>query len=222
MARIEIEKKSGPPVLPIVLGLLALVAIVAAVFMFTGNGDDTVAAPGTLPHDTAGDPWATGAAAGADSPAEVRQFRQNCADQAQFRDDAGAEYEHEAECMRQLAGSLDAVTRQDMAADQPLQQRITALRDRADQINRDPQVTDHANRVRAAALEAVQIFRHVAAERDAPGADLEEHTQRVREAANQIEPGTALQEQRDRTAQFFSRAADALDALARSPQTQPR
>jgi hypothetical protein len=221
MADIDIQKKEGPPILPIVLGVLALVAIIAAVLLFTGNDDDVATIPpGTMPYDTVGE--TTGMTTPTAGATEVAAFRNQCGDASQFRDDMGVEHQHEADCMRQLAESIDAVIRRETVADQPLQQRVTALRQRAEQITQDPQGTDHANRVRGAADEAADIIEYMAREREAVGVNLQQHAQQTRQAASQIDPGTLLLQQRDRTAQFFARAADALDAMAQSRQAQPR
>jgi hypothetical protein len=221
MADIDIQKKEGPPILPIILGVLAIGAIIAAVLLFTGNDEDrTAAAPGTLPYDTAADTYdATGAQT---MPMAVTTFRNQCGDGAQFRDEMGMEHQHEADCMRQLAESIDAVVSRETVADQPLQQRIDALKERADQITQDPAATDHANRVRGAALEASEIIQYIAQNRPAAGANLQQHAQQTRQAAEQIDAGTLLLEQRERTSTFFSRAGDALEAMAQTGQAQPR
>jgi hypothetical protein len=224
VANIDIQKKEGPPILPILLGLLAIGAVIAAVWLFTGNDDDSMAAaPGTLPYDTV---ESTTAITPTDDavPAEVRAFRERCADGSQFREEMGVEHQHEADCMRQLATGIDAVVRRETVADQPLQQRVESLKRRADQITEDPQATDHADRVRNAADEAAQIIEYIAANRSTAGADMQRHAQQTRAAANQIDSGTLLLEQRERTSAFFSRAADALDAMARQGhmQDQPR
>jgi hypothetical protein len=218
MAQIDIERKSGPPILPIILGVLALAVVIGALLYFMGNGDrtdDTPPAAVVEDRDMTAAP-ATG------SPQEVQAFRQQCGDASQFRDEMALAHEHEADCMRQLADAMDAVIRRDQVAGQPLDQRVQALRQRADQIRQDPQATDHANRVRAAALEAAEIIGYMANERQAVGADLERHGQQTRQAANEIDPGTPLLQQQERTSRFFATAADALDAMAQSRQAQPR
>ncbi|CAN5856023.1 hypothetical protein BH23GEM9_BH23GEM9_35260 [soil metagenome] len=226
MADIDIQRKEGPPVLPILLGVLAIGAIIAAVLLFTGNGNGRGdAVPGALPYDTAGDAATIGAVTGPGtegSPMEVRAFRERCADASQFQDEMGLEHQHEADCMRQLAESLDAVIRRETVADQPLQQRIDALRQRAEQITTDPQATDHASRVRSAADEAAQIIEYIAQERESAGANLQQLAQQTRQAAGEIDTGTLLLEQRERTSRFFARAADALDAMAQNRQAQPQ
>jgi len=210
MADINIERKEGPPIVPILLGVLAVIAIIAALIWFTGNDEpDTVA--GTMPYDTAAavtDP--------AETPQAVQAYRQQCGDAGQFRDEMGLEHEHEADCMRQLAASLDEVVRRDQVAGDPMQQRVQALRQRAEQITADPMATDHANRVRGAAMEAAEIIEYMAQQRDAVGANLQQHAQQTRQAAEQIDPATLLLEQRQRTSAFFARSADAVEALHQS------
>lgn len=214
MANIDIQKKDGPPIIPILLGVLAIGAVIAAVLLFTGNGDDSAAtAPGALPYDTVAATGTTPPDAGL--PPSVQAFREQCADAGQFRDEMGVAHEHEARCMRQLADGLDAVVRRETVADQPLQQRVEALKRRAEQITEDPQATDHANRVRGAADEAAQIIEYIAQNRAGAGANLQQQAQQTRQAASQIDAGTLLLEQRDRTSAFFARAADALEAMAR-------
>jgi hypothetical protein len=219
MAEIDIQKKEGPPIVPIVLGVLALVLIIAAVWYFTGNDDDGVADGPMMPADTI-EQFGTAQPGAEQAPMAVQNFRNQCGDQAQFRDEMGMEHEHEADCMRQLADGLDAVVRRDVVADQPLEQRVAALRQRAEQITQDPQAMDHANRVRGAAMEAAEIIEYIARERPQVGANLQQHAQQTRQAAEQIDVGTPLLEQRDRTSAFFSRAGDALEAMARSGQQQ--
>jgi hypothetical protein len=192
------------------------------VVWFTGNGDDVATTrPGAMPYDTVGEATGVATTPTAGAP-EVAAFRNQCGDASQFRDEMGMEHQHEADCMRQLAESIDAVIRRETVADQPLQQRVEALRQRADQIRQDPQATDHANRVRGAADEAADIIEYMAREREAVGANLQQHAQQTRQAASRIDTGTLLLQQRDRTSEFFARAADALDAMAQSRQAQPR
>jgi hypothetical protein len=215
MAEIKVERKEGPPIVPILLGVLAVVAIIAALIWFTGNDEpDRVVSP-TAPTDT---PAAQ--ATSAERPQEVAAYRQQCADAGAFRDEMGMEHEHEANCMRLLADGLDAVVRRDEVAGAPMEQRVRALRQRAEQITADPAATDHANRVRGAAMEAAEIIEYMAREREAVGVNLQQHAQQTRQAAEQIDPGTLLLEQRDRTSAFFTRAGDALDGLAASRARQ--
>jgi uncharacterized phage infection (PIP) family protein YhgE len=222
MADIHIQKKEGPPILPILLGLLALGAVIAIVLLFTGNDrDDVATSPGVLPYDTAGEAMTT-AQTDAAVPAEVRSYREQCGSASQFRDEMAAEHEFEANCMRLLADGLDAVVMRETVADQPLQQRVEALKQRAQQITEDRQATDHANRVRGAADEATAIVEYLAANRETAGAGLQQHAQQMRQAADRIDRSTVLLEQQERTSEFFSRSADALEALAQSRQGQPR
>jgi hypothetical protein len=223
MADIDIERKQGPGALPIILGVLALLAVAGIIWWLmadrNGRGD---AQPAAVTQDTVYD-GTTGAGPGtAGAPQEVQSFRQQCGDAGAFRDQMALEHEHEADCMRQLADAIGAVIRRDQVADQPLEQRQQALRQRADQIRQDPQATDHANRVRAAADEAASIIEYMAQQRDAVGANLQQHAQQTRQAANNIDGGTPLLEQQDRTSRFFATAADALDAMSQSRQGQPR
>jgi hypothetical protein len=221
MAKIDIERKEGTPILPILLGVLALVAVGAIVWWLMSNGDQRGdAAPGAVAQDTA---WEAGPAttATAGAPQEVQAFRQQCGQAGQFRDQMALDHQHEADCMRQLADGIDAVIRRDEVAGQPMEQRVQALRQRADQIRQDPEAMDHANRVRGAAMEAAEIIEYMAREREAVGANLQQHAQQTRQAAQEIDTATPLLEQRERTSRFFATAADALEAMAQSRQGQP-
>jgi hypothetical protein len=213
MADINIQRKQGPPIVPIVLGVLALVAVAAVIWWLMSRGDDADAAPATMTQDTVMEAPA-GAMAGA--PQEVQAFRQQCGDAGQFRDRMTTEHAHEADCMRRLADGMDAVIRRDQVADQPLQQRLQSLRQRADQITQDPQAADHADRVRGAAMEASEIIQYIAQNRDAAGANLQQHAQQTRQAAESIDAAVPLLEQQDRTSRFFATAADAMEAMAQS------
>jgi len=218
MANIDIERKSGPPVLPIVLGVLALLVVAGLLWWLLGNGDTRDdAAPGAMTQDTA---WEAGPATTAAVPQEVQTFRQQCGQPGQFRDEMALEHEYEADCMRQLADGIDAVIRRDQVADQPLQQRLQSLRQRADMITQDPQATDHADRVRGAAMEASEIIQYMAQNRDAVGANLQQHAQQTRQAAESIDTATPLLQQQERTSRFFATAADALEAMADSRRRQ--
>jgi hypothetical protein len=221
MADLDIQKKEGPPILPIILGVLAIAAIIAAVLLFRGDDDDyTDTTAGTQPYDTAavartpGVGAAPGTATGTGAFA-VQQYQAQCGDAAAFSDEMGQAHQHEADCMRQLADGIDAVVQRETVADQPLRDRVEALKQRADQIRQDPQATDHANRVRGAAMETAEIIEYIARNRQGAGADLQRHATQTRQAAEQIDASTLLLEQRDRTAAFFSRAGNALEAMGR-------
>jgi hypothetical protein len=215
MAKIDIQRKQGPPILPILLGILALVAVAAVIWWLMGSDGNGDVAPATLTQDTV---METPAGPTAAAPQEVQAFRQQCGQAGQFRDQMAVEHEYAADCMRRLADGMDAVIRRDQVADQPLQQRLQSLRQRADQITQDPQATDHANRVRGAAMEASEIFEYMAQNRQAVGANLQQHAQQARQAAESIDTATPLLEQQERTSRFFAAAADALEALAQSRQ----
>jgi hypothetical protein len=217
MAEIHIQRNQGPPIVPILLGVLALVAVAAVIWWLMSRDGTGDATPAALTQDTVMEAPAGAAAA---APQEVQAFREQCGQAGQFRDQMALEHEHVAGCMRQLAEGRDAVIRRDQVGDQPLQQRLQTFRQRADQITQDPQATDHANRVRGAAMEASEIIQYMAQNRQAAGANLQQHAQQTRQAAEAMDAATPLLEQQERTSRFFTAAADALEAMARSQQGQ--
>jgi hypothetical protein len=213
MAEIDIQKKEGTPAWAWIVGLLALLAVVGVIWAVMGNdddrtdtrvGQDTVSAVG----DTAARVDRTAQASGA-----VASYLEFSRRPAQVDAEVGREHEYSETGLERLVAALDQVVRDETMGQQALEQRLDRIRERADRITRDPESLEHANWMREAFTEAASIIEEVRDQRATGDAALDGHVQGTRAAAESINPGTPLLEQRDAVQRFFSESAEALDRL---------
>jgi hypothetical protein len=212
MAEIDIQKKEGTPVWAWIVGLIALLLVVGVIWAVMGNDDDRTDT--RVGQDTVSAVGDTAARADrAQTNGAVAAYLEFSRRPAQVDAEMGREHEYSETGLRRLVAALDQVVRSDTIGQQPLEQRLDRVRERADRITRDPESLEHANWVREAFTEAASIIEDVRDQRATGDAALDGHVQATRAAAESINPGTPLLEQRDAVHRFFSESAEALDRL---------
>ncbi|MGH7477181.1 MAG: hypothetical protein ACRELD_12990 [Longimicrobiales bacterium] len=217
MADMDIQQKRRS-IWPWVLGALAVVVAIWVVADMVTTDDEFADTPPAAtefePLDE--DVTAVGPEVDAELPEAVRSFRERCAAgvSATTGDDA-----HTANCLRDLAAALEVVIERGSVRDEPLDQRIDELREQVGDITEDAQSTQHSQEVQQAIEETAHVIVQAVETRAATTDELRQEAERVREAAEQIDATEPVSEQRNETAEFFSRADRVLALLA---QTEPR
>ena len=209
MAEIDIQKKKGTPVWAWILGLVALVVLIGVIWAVMGSDDDraeTMAGQDTV--TTVGDTatrvdWDR---SDDDAVGEYVEFARQPAGM-------GQEHEYTENGLRHLTAALEQVVRADTVGQQPLEQRLDRVRDRADRITRDPESRQHANQVREAFTEAASMIEDIRDRRARNQPALDRHVEATREAAESIDEGSPLLEQRDTVHRFFRESGEALERL---------
>jgi len=212
MAEIDIQKKEGTPVWAWIVGLLALLLVVGVIWAVMGTDDDRTDT--RVGQDTVSAVGDTAARADrAQTDGAVAAYLEFSRRPAQVDAEMGREHEYSETGLRRLVAALDQVVRSDTIGQQPLEQRLDRIRERADRITRDPESLEHANWMREAFTEAASIIENVRDQRATGDAALDGYVQATRAAAESINPGTPLLEQRAAVQRFFSESAEALDRL---------
>lgn len=206
MADIDIERKSGAGWIWWLLGALVLALLIWAIIAamdddadVAGVGVDTVAAPVVGP-----DTGFVGA-----GPAGLDQYMSTCADAPP--PEMGRQHEYTAGCIRQLADVLGSTVQADTVGQVALQPLLEDVRAHADSVQEsDWQSTDHANRVREAFTSVADLMEGIQRERQVAA---EDQVQRVRQAAESVQPTRPLMEQDEAVRGFFREAGQAVRSL---------
>lgn len=205
MAEINIEQRERSA-WPWILGLLVLALLAWWLLAMRDGGNDNVVVADTSAGVIA-DPVA---AAREPMPAAVSEFLRYT-EEHRAAPAADSTHNYEAEGVRRLAAALDEIAVRDTIGRVALDTRITALRERADALERSWRSTEHARHTRTAFDSAAALIENMQATRFA---DLSSEATAVRQAAAGVAPERPLLEQTDAVRRFFERAADAVRAMA--------
>lgn len=202
MAEIEIQRKK-PPIWPWILGALVLVALLWFLVDQTGQREpdqDTVAnITGIEPAAEPTGPMLN----------EVQQFvtfvREN-----QPTEEMGLNHEYTSTGIRNLADALNAIAKQTDNHNDQIEQKHEELLQMADQIQKDPESTQHANVIRDAFTTSADLMEQL--QRNLYP-HLNDQVAEVRQAAQSVDPGNLTLDQKIDVKQFFERASDAVQAM---------
>jgi hypothetical protein len=203
MADIDVERKSGTPVWPWILGLLVL-ALLA--WLLLGRTDrDRVVTP--IAEDTI--PAAEAVPGQAQRTAAVDQYLtwHEQTDTAEM----GVQHEYTATGLRQLADALESIVRQDAVGETAIEPRMQTLRQNANQLQETHwESQDHSNLAREGFISAAEVVEALRDHRFTQQQQLGQSVPRVRQSAEAVSPTVPLLEQRDAVHRFFDSSADAL------------
>ena len=206
MAEIHIERHERS-IWPWVLGLVALALLAWWLLSMRNTGDANDLAMETAGGAVVDSLPGTGAAA---TPAAVNEFLTYIEDNGAARD-ADSTHNYEAEGMRRLAAALDELADRDTVGGVSLDARITALRNRADALQRNWRSTEHARYTREAFDSAAALVEGMQQQRFT---NIANEAAQLRQAASAVTPDRLLLQQTAEVQQFFQRAADAVRAMA--------
>ena len=212
MAEIDIQKKEGTPAWAWIVGLVALLVLVGVIWAIMGTEDDRTDTMVSRDTVTAvSDTVARVDRDRADGP--VADYLVFARQPAQPGVEMGVEHQYTRSGLQHLVAALEQVVRSDTVRQQPLEQRLDRIRDGASRITQDPESLQHANQVREVFIEAASIIEDVRDRRMPGEAALNRHVEATRQAAESIDPGSLLLEQRETVRRFFRESAEALDRL---------
>jgi hypothetical protein len=213
VADINVERKAGPPIWIWIVGLLLLGLIIWAIASMTGR-DDRQAVTVVDTTETAEMTTAPVQTTGAAMPAAAQRFMNDChLDQGTRTDDMGREHEYTANCMEELANSIEAVAQQ-AAAGANVGGHVQTIRQNAQQIRESPATsTQHANWTREAALAGASALESVHQAAPAGATQAQSHVAQTRQAAERIQATDAQLDQKSEIRSYFRSAGDALQAM---------
>ena len=217
MADINVERKRSN--LTAWLFALALVALLIVVLFALDRGVD-VGIVQVPPADKGGAPTAANDPAAGDvsrtsatpPPPEVAALEMFAKTPP---DDTGATHEYAATGVNRLAAALDAIAEEDAARDREIADRLAAFREKADQLQANPQSMRHADLVQQVFTSAVDLIASIQQRRLPHDNALRARVDTLNEQAQAMEPTAPLLDQTDRITDFFDTAAGVVATLAR-------
>lgn len=216
MADINIERKEGTNIWPLLIIGLVLLAVLAWWLMQRQGGDRVVTeTPDGLVADTVRG-TDVGTPRGTARP--VNSFLGFVEDN-RARDEVSLDHEYAHDGVRRLADAIGelredgerAATQSGQAATGNIEQHIEQMRAHADSLQREETSARHANHTRAAFTNAASAME-ILVQRYYPNVSSE--VQQVRQSANAVNQGTPLLQQKQQVQTFFDRSATALRAMA--------
>lgn len=209
MAEIEIERHERR-IWPWVLGLLVLALLAWWLLYMRGTDADGNVAIETTAGTVIDSVPGTSVGTRESAPAAVNDFlsyvEENRAEQS-----ADSTHTYQAEGLRRLAAALDELADRDTIGSVSLDSRITALRNRADALQRNWRSTEHARYTREAFDSAAVLVEGMQRQRFS---NIANEAAQLRQAASGVAPDRLLLEQKAEVQRFFQRAADAVRAMA--------
>lgn len=224
MADIDIERK-GTPVWPWILGLLLLALLLWAIFAWASDDAEVVEPDPAaairepvvtdVPPPTPVGP-ADGAAAAV--PLPVTEYVTTCTPPLPADMEMGRQHQFTAQCLESLAASLESVVGRDRLANTDVSQKIATVRQQAQTLRQsEPQATTHAGTTKQAFTAAADMIEatYQAGYREVAG--LGDEVSQVRNAAQAVDTGTPMLDQKGAVHGFFREAADAVQRIAETP-----
>ena len=208
MAELHIERKERS-VWPWVIGVAILLALLLW-FLFGRDQGDGIAT-GTAAVDSVPVATATPATAAGELalPAAVSEF-------VRFSEtppaSASPSHEYTAEGLRRLADALGAVAQGVTVSGVDIQERLSAIRTRADAMQREPTSGQHSLQAREALLLASGVLSQI---QEARFATLASAVGEVNSAATAVQADRSLLDQTTAVQRFFERASQAVQEMAR-------
>lgn len=222
MADIDIERKSSNSWLWWLLGLLALALIIWLVAEMLDDDEpetaivDPVAAPAVI------DP-VTPPVVPATLPAGLTAYMSQCTDaQGAPTEDMGLEHQFTINCLQQLREAMNGMITGQQVANTDVSTQFDAYTSTVQQLQAsDPAATTHANLTRDAATTASEVIQAMQTAWYGANTQAQTAVGEVRQAAQGIQPGTQMLEQRDSVRAFFREAGEALQMMAGAPAAAP-
>jgi hypothetical protein len=203
VAEIHLERKQGAPAWIWVVVAIVVIALLA--WLLWPRGETTTTAFETDAGQIVS-PTPTGGAG------DFRAFL----DDQRARADMGREHEYTAEGVRRLASALGDVSRNAGMHDQ-VEPRLDEMRQHADALQREEDSQQHANHARAAFTAGASVMRDLQPHYP----DAQGQITQVEQAAQQVNAGTPLLEQRAAVQSYFDQAANALDRMHGASHQHP-
>lgn len=203
MAEIEIQRKK-PPIWPWILGALVIVGLLWFLVART-NRDGAEPTAATIP--------ATTELAMADSPgailSEVEAFV-TFVEENRATAEMGLDHNYTSTGIRNLAEAIQAIAQRTDNNNQQIEQQYQELLRMANQIQKDPMSTQHADVIREAFITSANLMEQV---QSSLFPQLQNEVSQVRQAAQSVQPEELTLDQKQEIQSFFDRASDVLQAM---------
>ncbi len=208
MAEIHIEKKKKP-IWPWILGALLLAVVIWIVVDSTNSKDDSQRQVVTTQTTRQQEDFYTDQQEIQNTDA-VDDFI-NFVQEGNAREDMDIDHEYTAEGIRLLSVALNDVVNQLGVDDVNMQQKKENLNRKADQIQKNPTSTQHADTLKSAFISSAEIMSNIQKEHFP---NLNSQVNNISETAQAIDPNTQTLNQKHNVKAFFSSAAQALHEMA--------
>jgi hypothetical protein len=220
MAEINVQRKTGPAPWLWLVVFLAVLVLAWLVLGLAGReervgvavplspAEPSPAATAIVPGGTAATPGVGGPPAAEAMPPAVEAFREYLRQEGAK---PGRDHQYTAEGIRRLAGALQAMAGE-TAAEQDIREQLAQMREAAEQLQAEPDSSNHAGTARRAFETAAGVIARLAQAH--PGT--QGHVAPLREAVQDLTPEQPLLQQMPAVNQFFERAAEMMSHLARA------
>lgn len=224
MAEINVERKDTS-IWPWILGLLLLALLAWGVYeLLDDDTADVAEAPLVVPGPAAPvvDPAAAPAVptdqTAANIPAAVTEYANTCAQPMDASANMGLQHDFTANCVQRLVDALDAVIVRNNIADTNVQQRLTSMRQTAQNLRASPaEATNHANMTREAFAGAADLMQAVHQAGYSTVAPLGTAVSEAQTAAQNVQADMQMLNQQQAVHNFFREAGDAVRMMAETP-----
>lgn len=208
MADIDIERKSVG-IWPWILGLLLLALLIWAAVEWMGDDEEVSTVPVTgdlvAPLPVVIPP----AADAGELPAGVQEYLATCTGAA---GSMGLDHAFTSNCIQRLQAAVDAVLLSPAASGIQVEAELQDARQKAQRLTGSPTASaEHAGMTRDAFTSLATLMDRV---QEARFPALDDAVDRVEAAAESVQPGPQLLEQRDAVHRFFTSAGEALRAMS--------
>lgn len=222
MAQIDLQRKRGGTWWPWVLGLILLLLLVWVLVEALGRdtepaavAPDTVGAPPAVAPPPTAREYGTADEARAALPGTVQEYEQTCTQAGEDPADMGMQHEFTVNCMQLMAASFDAAVQSDTVGELVLDERVESFRSNGERLEQsDPAARDHADIVAESMRSAAELMATLREERFPDDQQIDQATERVREAADSMTSERPMLEQQDTVEQFFQSMGDALRRIS--------
>lgn len=227
MADIDVQRKSGTPLWAWLLALLALALLAWLLIGWLADDDeaevveaDPVVAPVVIPVDTAMGAGAAGAAATGTVPAVVESYLTTCTAAGGEPAEMGREHQFSVTCFRDLRAAIDSVMVRGQVSGVDVTSRVNDFQAAVQRLEQSQaSSTEHAGLARDAANAASALLSGMLTTGYGGQQDVTIAVGEAEQAANAIQPGTQMLEQREAVRTFFREAGEALRLMAERSAT---
>ena len=206
MADIKIEKDNNKPVWPWILALLVLVAVGWWIF---ADSEPVETEPVAYEQPILEEERVSNELTGVSAIGPVSEFVQ-FVEEPREGADMGIDHEYTSDGLLRLQNALVALAEQETSMDADIQERVSALEEVAREIQTDPYVLQHADKMQEAFVRAAELMDAV---QEDSFLEAEADVTEVVEAAQAINPEQNALDQKDKIKTYFEQSAEALEVM---------
>lgn len=210
MADINIEKKENTPIWPWILGILALLVILALVFWPSDDAERR----DNMDRDTTGrvDARSDNAAQPAGTVSQPVQAYITWAQAS--AGEMGIDHEYTHDGLDKMTAAIASIAQQTKDVDkQEFQDQFNKIEKKADNITHDPNSTEHADMIIAAFKTNTNLLEEV---QESSFPDMEGDVDKIEDAVEKLQASTLTLEQKDEVKNVFRQIAEVLERMDRS------